>query len=56
MIAEGALSMRSGGLVARIAQTTHAYPTWTMQNRLAAAQFFGTYNGRTARPARADAG
>jgi len=52
LVAEGALSMRSHGLVARIAQTVHAYPTWSMATRVAATQFFGTFGGRTARPAR----
>ena len=52
LVAEGALSMRSRGLVGRLAQTVHAYPTWSMATRLAAAQFFGEYGGRGARPAR----
>ena len=56
MIAEGALSMRAGTLVGRIAQTVHAYPTWSMATRIAAAQFFGTYGGRSARPARPERG
>jgi hypothetical protein len=54
VVAEGALSMRSGGLVARIAQAVHAYPTESLSTRLAAAQFFGTYGGRGSRPARPD--
>jgi pyruvate/2-oxoglutarate dehydrogenase complex dihydrolipoamide dehydrogenase (E3) component len=56
MVAEGALSMRSGGLVARIAQTVHAYPTEALSTRLAAAQFFGSHGGRGSRPARGDRG
>ena len=52
LIAEGALSMRTGGLVGRLAQTVHAYPTWSLTTRYAAAQFFD--RGREpARPARA---
>ena len=51
LIAEGALSMRSGSLVGRMAQTIHAYPTWSLTTRYAAAQFFD--RGRSpARPAR----
>ena len=56
LIAEGALSMRAGTFVGRIAQTVHAYPTWSMATRIAAAQFFGTYGGRAARPARPERG
>ncbi|MBC7373488.1 MAG: hypothetical protein H7323_05805, partial [Frankiales bacterium] len=49
-----ALSMRAGTLVGRIAQTIHAYPTWSLSTRYAAAQFFD--RGREpARPARAQA-
>lgn len=51
LIAEGALSMRSGSVVGRMAQTVHAYPTWSLTTRYAAAQFFDA--GREpARPAR----
>jgi len=35
----------------RLAQTTHAYPTWSLGIQQAAAQFFSGYAGRTARPA-----
>lgn len=52
LITEGALAMRTGMFIGRIAQTIHAYPTWSLANQVAAAQFFGTYAGRTARPAR----
>ena len=41
LIAEGALSMRAGTVVGRLAQTVHAYPTWSLSTRIAAAQFFG---------------
>jgi pyruvate/2-oxoglutarate dehydrogenase complex dihydrolipoamide dehydrogenase (E3) component len=52
VIAEGALAMRSGARVGRIAQTIHAYPTWSLSTRVAAARFFGTYGGMGARAAR----
>jgi pyruvate/2-oxoglutarate dehydrogenase complex dihydrolipoamide dehydrogenase (E3) component len=40
LIAEGALSMRSGSVVGRMAQAVHAYPTWSLTTRYAAAQYF----------------
>ena len=49
LVAEGALSMRAGTVVGRLAQTVHAYPTWSLSTRIAAAQFFG----RGAEPDRA---
>ena len=52
-IATGALAMRARLLVARLAQTTTAYPTWSMATRVAAARFFGSYGGSAARPAQA---
>ena len=52
-IAEGALSMRAGTVVGRLAQTIHAYPTWSLSTRIAAARFFGAHGGDTARPGRA---
>ncbi len=52
LIAEGALSMRAGTLLGRLAQTVHAYPTWSLSTRLAAAQFFGQGH-EAARPGRA---
>jgi hypothetical protein len=36
----------------RLAQTVHAYPTWSYAIQKAAGQFFGDVEGRTARPAR----
>jgi hypothetical protein len=36
----------------RLAQVVHAYPTWSMALRQAAAQFYMEIDGRTARPAR----
>ncbi|MGH3070558.1 MAG: hypothetical protein ACRDMI_18515, partial [Streptosporangiaceae bacterium] len=53
MINEIALAMRTGMFTGRLAQTAHAYPTWSLAIQQAAAQFFGGYGGRTARPARA---
>jgi pyruvate/2-oxoglutarate dehydrogenase complex dihydrolipoamide dehydrogenase (E3) component len=51
MIGEVALAMRAGVFTGRLAQTTHAYPTWSLGIQQAAAQFFaGGYGGRTARP------
>ena len=50
-IGVGALAMRARLLVGRLAQTTTAYPTWSMATRVAAARFFGTYGGSSARPA-----
>jgi pyruvate/2-oxoglutarate dehydrogenase complex dihydrolipoamide dehydrogenase (E3) component len=51
MIHETALAMRTGMFTGRLAQTTHAYPTWSLAVQQAAAQFFGQFGGRTARPA-----
>ena len=51
MIHEVALAMRTRMFTGRLAQTSHAYPTWSLAIQQAAAQFFGTYGGRTARPA-----
>jgi pyruvate/2-oxoglutarate dehydrogenase complex dihydrolipoamide dehydrogenase (E3) component len=52
MIHEPALAMATGMFTGRLAATTHAYPTWSYGLQLAAAQFFMTVGGRTARPAR----
>lgn len=52
MLGEGLIAMQARTLVARLAQAEHAYPTWSIATRLAAAQFFGTFGGRTARAAR----
>ena len=48
MIQEVALACRSRLFVARIAQTVHAYPTWSTVIRQAAAQFFFEVEGRKA--------
>ncbi len=52
MIHEVALAMRVGAFTGRLAQTVHAYPTWSTGVRSAAAQFFVELDGRSARPAR----
>ncbi len=54
MIAEVALAAATGMFTGRLAAASHAYPTWSSAVQLAAAQFFGRYSGRTARPARPD--
>lgn len=51
MIHEVALAMRVGAFTGRLAQTVHAYPTWSTGIRKAAAQFFFEIDGRKARPA-----
>jgi pyruvate/2-oxoglutarate dehydrogenase complex dihydrolipoamide dehydrogenase (E3) component len=51
MIGEIALALRAGMFTGRLAQTTHAYPTWSLAVKQAAAQFFGGYGDRAARPA-----
>lgn len=54
MIHEAALAMQTDMFAGRLAQTVHAYPTWSMAVQQAAAQFFITLNGRRAQPARSD--
>lgn len=49
LIGEAALAMSTGMFTGRLAQTVHAYPTWSIAVQQAAAQFFGSYGGRTAR-------
>jgi pyruvate/2-oxoglutarate dehydrogenase complex dihydrolipoamide dehydrogenase (E3) component len=56
LIHEPALAMHTGMFTGRLAQTVHAYPTWSIAVQQAAAQFFGGYGGRTARPARPEPG
>ncbi len=51
MISEIALAVRVGAFTGRLAQTVHPYPTWSYGLAKAAAQFFTTIEGRTARPA-----
>jgi hypothetical protein len=48
MIGELALAMRAGMFTGRLAQTTHAYPTWSLGIQQAAAQFFSGYGDRPA--------
>jgi pyruvate/2-oxoglutarate dehydrogenase complex dihydrolipoamide dehydrogenase (E3) component len=50
LIHEPALAMRTGMFTGRLAQTVHAYPTWSMAIQKAAAQFFMEIEGRRARP------
>jgi hypothetical protein len=52
MIHEVALAMRTKMFAGRLAQTVHAYPTWSYAIQKTAGQFFGEVEGRTARPAR----
>jgi pyruvate/2-oxoglutarate dehydrogenase complex dihydrolipoamide dehydrogenase (E3) component len=52
MIHEPVLALATGMFTGRLAAATHAYPTWSYGVQLAAAQFFMTIGGRTARPAR----
>jgi len=51
LVHEVALAMRTGMFTGRLAQTVHAYPTWSIAVRQAAGQFFVTTGGRDARPA-----
>ena len=51
LIHEAALAMQTNMFVGRLAQTTHAYPTWSMAIQQAALQFFGSSSGLTARAA-----
>ena len=48
MISEIVLAMRTGAFAGRLAQTSHAYPTWSSGVQKAAAQFFGEIEGRQA--------
>ena len=50
LIHEAALAMQTNMFVGRLAQTTHAYPTWSMGIQQAALQFFGPSAGLRARP------
>ncbi len=52
VIHELALAVRAGVFTGRLAQTVHAYPSWSLAVREAAAMFFMEHKGRTARPAR----
>ena len=48
MISEIVLAMRTGAFAGRLAQASHAYPTWSSGVQKAAAQFFGKIEGRQA--------
>ena len=50
MIQEIVLAMRTTAFTGRLAQASHAYPTWSIGVQKAAAQFFGEIDGRQARP------
>ena len=50
LVHEAALAMQTNMFVGRLAQTTHAYPTWSMAIQQAALMFFGDTAGLTARP------
>jgi pyruvate/2-oxoglutarate dehydrogenase complex dihydrolipoamide dehydrogenase (E3) component len=52
MIHEAALAIRTGMFAGRLAQTVHAYPTWSVAVRQAAALLVTEVDGRRARPAR----
>ncbi len=49
LVHEAALAMQTNMFVGRLAQTTHAYPTWSMAIQQAALQFFGPSAGLSAR-------
>jgi pyruvate/2-oxoglutarate dehydrogenase complex dihydrolipoamide dehydrogenase (E3) component len=53
MIGELALAIRTRMFTGRLAQTSHAYPTWSLAIQQTAAQFLGEFGGRAARPLRA---
>jgi pyruvate/2-oxoglutarate dehydrogenase complex dihydrolipoamide dehydrogenase (E3) component len=54
LIHEAALAMQTNMLAGRLAQTTHAYPSWSMAVQQAALQLFGPVSGLTHRPPRRD--
>ena len=49
LVHEAALAMQTNMFVGRLAQTSHAYPTWAMAVQQAALQFFGPSAGLRAR-------
>ncbi|MCD9624244.1 dihydrolipoyl dehydrogenase family protein [Rhabdothermincola salaria] len=53
LIGEVGLAMKTHMFTGRLAQTMHAYPTWSMALQQAATQFFFTTHGAGARPASA---
>jgi pyruvate/2-oxoglutarate dehydrogenase complex dihydrolipoamide dehydrogenase (E3) component len=52
LINEVALAIRTRLFAGRLAQTVHAYPTWSAAVQIAAAQLFFDVDGRGHRPAR----
>ncbi|MDQ3452271.1 MAG: NAD(P)/FAD-dependent oxidoreductase, partial [Actinomycetota bacterium] len=52
VVHELALAVRTGAFTGRLAQTVHAYPSWSLAVREAATLFFTTHKGLRARPAR----
>ena len=52
LIGEAALAMKTRMFTGRLAQTIHAYPTWSMGVQSAASLFFFPSDGLDARPAR----
>lgn len=50
LVHEAALAMQTDMFVGRLAQTPHAYPTWSMAVQQAALQFFRSTGGLEARP------
>ena len=51
LVHEVALGIKTGMFAGRLAQTVHAYPSWSMALQLAAAQLFFDIDGRGHRPA-----
>ncbi len=51
LVHEAALAIQTGMFVGRLAQTVHAYPTWSLAVQQAALQFFRESGGRRCRPA-----
>ena len=51
LIHEAVLAMKTRMFTGRLAQASHAYPTWSVGVQMAAAQFVTEINGRRARPA-----
>lgn len=54
LVNEAALAVRTKMFLGRIAQTTHAYPTWSTALRQTAAQFFGYGPGVQEQPGSAE--
>jgi pyruvate/2-oxoglutarate dehydrogenase complex dihydrolipoamide dehydrogenase (E3) component len=53
LLGEFVLAMQTKAFAGRVAQTVHAYPTWSLANRQAVALFAGpAFYGEQARPAR----